>query len=111
LRNQLQLPVDMVCPFASIGKAIGRMEANKHLGKIVVMLSCVGAQPTLLMRPWPPVVKIPKPSRIVMARYLGQLELFPLDKPKPAAIQLPLPLSGGHRCGLLPRPEVEKRAE
>jgi hypothetical protein len=32
------LPIDMVCPFASIGKAIGHMEANEHLGKIVVML-------------------------------------------------------------------------
>jgi hypothetical protein len=30
-----------------------------------------------------------------MARYFGQLELFPLERPKPAADQLQLPLSGG----------------
>jgi hypothetical protein len=46
-----------------------------------------------------------------MARYLGQLELFPLERPKPAAYQLQLPLSGGYWWGLLARPEVEKRAE
>jgi hypothetical protein len=65
----------------------------------------------LLIRPWPPAEKYPKPSRIVMARYLGQLELFPLERPKPAAYQLQLPLSGGYWWGLLARPEVEKRAE
>ena len=65
----------------------------------------------LLIRPWPPAEKYPKPSRIVMARYLGQLELFPLERPKPAAYQLQLPLSGGYWWGLLAQPEVEKRAE
>jgi hypothetical protein len=46
-----------------------------------------------------------------MARWLGQLELFPLEKPKPAAFQLNLPLMGGYWWGLLARPEVEKPAE
>jgi hypothetical protein len=46
-----------------------------------------------------------------MARRLGQLELFPLEKPKPAAVQLRLPLAGGYWWGLLARPEVEKPAE
>jgi len=65
----------------------------------------------LLIRPLTPVQKYPKLSRIAMARYLGQLELFPLERPKPAAYQLQLPLSGGYWWGLLARPEVEKRAE
>jgi tripartite-type tricarboxylate transporter receptor subunit TctC len=55
--------------------------------------------------------KYPKPSRIVMARYLGQLELFPLERPKPAAYQLQLPLSGGYWWGLLARPEVVEKRE
>ena len=46
-----------------------------------------------------------------MARYFGQLELFPLERPKPAADQLQLPLSGGYWWGLLARSEVEKPAE
>jgi hypothetical protein len=65
----------------------------------------------LLIQPWPPVDKYPKPSRIVMARLRGQLELFPLEKPKPAAFQWRLPLMGGYWWGLSVRPEVEKRAE
>ena len=32
----LQLPIDKVYPFAEIGAAFDRMEANQHLGKIVV---------------------------------------------------------------------------
>jgi NADPH2:quinone reductase len=32
------LPIDKVYPFAEIGKAFEHMEANKHLGKIVVTL-------------------------------------------------------------------------
>ena len=36
--RQLQLPIDKVYPFADIGKAFEHMEANKHLGKIVVTL-------------------------------------------------------------------------
>jgi hypothetical protein len=64
----------------------------------------------LLIRPWPPADKYPKPSRIMVARWLGQLELFPIEKPKPAAFQL-LPLMGGHWWGLLGLPEVEKPAE
>lgn len=64
----------------------------------------------LLIRPLSPADKYPKPSRIVMARLLGQLELFPLEKPKPAALQFPLPLIGGYWWGLLDRPEVEKQA-
>jgi hypothetical protein len=59
----------------------------------------------LLIQPWPPADKYPKPSRIVMARLLGQLELFPLEKRKPAAFQLGLPLTGGYWWGLLARPE------
>jgi hypothetical protein len=43
----------------------------------------------LLIQPWPPADKYPKPSRIVMARYLGQL-------PKRVAYQLQLPLMGGY---------------
>jgi hypothetical protein len=65
----------------------------------------------LLIRPWPPADKYPKPSRIVMARVLGQLELFPIEKPKPAAFQLRIPLMGGYWWGLLERPGVEKPVE
>jgi hypothetical protein len=62
----------------------------------------------LLIRPWPPADKYPKPSRLVMARWLGQSPLFPIEKPKPAAFQLQLPLMGGRSWELLKRPEVEK---
>ena len=34
--GSLQLPIDKVYPFAEIGAAFDRMEANQHLGKIVV---------------------------------------------------------------------------
>ena len=36
--RKLQLPIDKVFAFADIGKAFEHMEANKHLGKIVVTL-------------------------------------------------------------------------
>jgi NADPH2:quinone reductase len=36
--RQLQLPIDSAFAFGDIGKAFERMEANKHLGKIVVTL-------------------------------------------------------------------------
>jgi NADPH2:quinone reductase len=36
--RKLQLPIDRVYDFADIGKAFQHMEANKHLGKIVVTL-------------------------------------------------------------------------
>jgi NADPH:quinone reductase len=36
--RQLQLPIDKVYAFDDIGKAFEHMEANKHLGKIVVTL-------------------------------------------------------------------------
>ncbi|HVX75219.1 MAG TPA: zinc-binding dehydrogenase [Bradyrhizobium sp.] len=36
--RKLQLPIDKVFSFADIGKAFERMEANQHLGKIVVTL-------------------------------------------------------------------------
>ena len=36
--RKLQLPIDKVFKFDDIGKAFERMEANKHLGKIVVTL-------------------------------------------------------------------------
>jgi NADPH2:quinone reductase len=36
--RQLQLPIDKVFTFDEIGKAFAHMEANKHLGKIVVTL-------------------------------------------------------------------------
>jgi NADPH2:quinone reductase len=36
--RKLQLPIDRVFAFADIGKAFEHMEANRHLGKIVVML-------------------------------------------------------------------------
>ncbi|SDS57749.1 zinc-binding dehydrogenase [Bradyrhizobium canariense] len=36
--RQLQLPIDKVFAFDDIGKAFDRMEANQHLGKIVVRL-------------------------------------------------------------------------
>jgi NADPH2:quinone reductase len=36
--RQLQLPIDKVFAFDEIGSAFARMEANKHLGKIVVTL-------------------------------------------------------------------------
>jgi hypothetical protein len=64
----------------------------------------------LLIRPWPPAEKYPKPNRIVMARWLGQLELFPLPEPRREAYQLQLPLRGGYWWGLVGRPEVEKPA-
>ncbi|HEY8337151.1 MAG TPA: zinc-binding dehydrogenase [Tardiphaga sp.] len=36
--GKLKLPIDRVYPFAEIGKAFDHMEANAHLGKIVVTL-------------------------------------------------------------------------
>jgi NADPH2:quinone reductase len=36
--GELKLPIDKVYPFAEIGKAFDHMEANQHLGKIVVTL-------------------------------------------------------------------------
>ena len=36
--RKLQLPIDKVYKFEDIGKAFEHMEANKHLGKIVVTL-------------------------------------------------------------------------
>ncbi len=36
--GKLKLPIDKVFPFKDIGKAFEHMEANKHLGKIVVTL-------------------------------------------------------------------------
>ena len=36
--RKLQLPIDKVFAFDDIGKAFEHMEANKHLGKIVVTL-------------------------------------------------------------------------
>jgi NADPH2:quinone reductase len=36
--RKLQLPIDRVFPFDDIGKAFEHMEANRHLGKIVVTL-------------------------------------------------------------------------
>src|ERR1700729_969021 len=36
--RKLQLPIDKVYPFPDIGRAFEHMEANKHLGKIVVTL-------------------------------------------------------------------------
>ncbi|MDB5501215.1 MAG: quinone oxidoreductase [Tardiphaga sp.] len=36
--GKLKLPIDRVYPFAEIGAAFDRMEANAHLGKIVVTL-------------------------------------------------------------------------
>ncbi len=65
----------------------------------------------LLIRPLSPADKYPKPSRIVMARLLGQLELFPLENRKPPASRFLLSLMGGYWWGLLERPGVEKAAE
>jgi NADPH2:quinone reductase len=36
--GQLKLPIDRVFPFEDIGAAFAHMEANRHLGKIVVRL-------------------------------------------------------------------------
>ena len=36
--GKLKLPIDKVYPFAEIATAFDHMEANKHLGKIVVTL-------------------------------------------------------------------------
>jgi NADPH2:quinone reductase len=36
--RKLRLPIDKVFPFAEIGKAFEHMDANRHLGKIVVTL-------------------------------------------------------------------------
>jgi NADPH2:quinone reductase len=36
--GKLKLPIDKVFPFTDVGKAFERMEANEHLGKIVVTL-------------------------------------------------------------------------
>jgi len=36
--GKLRLPIDKVYPFTDIGTAFARMEANRHLGKIVVTL-------------------------------------------------------------------------
>ncbi|NVN86975.1 MAG: zinc-binding dehydrogenase [Rhodopseudomonas sp.] len=38
LSRKLKLPIDRVFPFAEIGKAFEHMDANRHLGKIVVTL-------------------------------------------------------------------------
>ena len=38
MMKRLQLPIDKVYKFAEIGTAFAHMEANKHLGKIVVTL-------------------------------------------------------------------------
>ena len=46
-----------------------------------------------------------------MARYFGQLELFPLPKPKRPAYQLQLSLTGGYWWGLSERPKMEKPAK
>jgi hypothetical protein len=54
----------------------------------------------------------PRPHRVAlvtaagMARRLGQLELFPLEKPKPRAFQLQLPLTGSRSWELEVRPEA-----
>jgi hypothetical protein len=52
--RKLQLPIDAVYKFADIGKAFEHIEANKHLGKkIVVTLqptSCVGRISASLIR-------------------------------------------------------------
>jgi hypothetical protein len=64
-----------------------------------------------LIQPWPVVVKYPKPRPIVMARLLGQLELFPLPERRRVSYQLQLPLMGGYWWGLLARPEVDKPAK
>jgi NADPH:quinone reductase len=37
-QRKLQLPIDKVYPFDEIGKAFEHMEANRHLGKIVVTM-------------------------------------------------------------------------
>ena len=37
-QRRLQLPIDRIYPFDEIGEAFAHMEANKHLGKIVVTL-------------------------------------------------------------------------
>jgi hypothetical protein len=52
--------------------------------------------------------KYPKPKSIVMATYLGQLELFPLPTSRRAIYQLQLPLIGGRFNGFFPE---EKLAE
>ncbi|MGH6780312.1 MAG: zinc-binding dehydrogenase, partial [Bradyrhizobium sp.] len=36
--RKLRLPIDKVYAFADIGKGFAHMEANRHLGKIVVTL-------------------------------------------------------------------------
>ena len=36
--RKLRLPIDKVYPFAEIGSAFAHMEANRHLGKIVVAM-------------------------------------------------------------------------
>jgi hypothetical protein len=59
----------------------------------------------LLIRPLAPVGKYPRPSGIAMARWFGQLELFPLPKPRRPEYQLQLPLTGGYWWGLVGRPE------
>jgi hypothetical protein len=64
----------------------------------------------LLIQPWPPADKYPKPRPIVMARLFGQLELFPLPEPRRVAYQLHLPSTAGW-WGLVGRPEVEKPVE
>jgi len=38
LSRKLKLPIDRVFPFAEIGEAFAHMDANRHLGKIVVTL-------------------------------------------------------------------------
>jgi NADPH2:quinone reductase len=36
--GRLKLPIDQVFPFSDITRAFEHMEANKHLGKIVVTM-------------------------------------------------------------------------
>jgi hypothetical protein len=47
------------------------------------------------------VDKYPMPKPVVMARYRGQMELFPLPEPLRVAYQLRLSLIGGYWWGLV----------
>jgi hypothetical protein len=48
----------------------------------------------LLIQPWPPADKYPKPSRIVMARRHGQLELFTIEEIETGGVSIAIAFDG-----------------
>src|SRR4029077_19983182 len=62
--RKLQLPIDKVFPFAEIGKAFEHMEANRHLGKIVVTLEGAYGLTGWAKHPYPALTSLPSLGEI-----------------------------------------------